>query len=29
MKRYTEAEAMQSGIFEPQGYKLLEKLLQK
>ena len=28
-KRYTEAEAMQSGIFEPQGHKLLEKLLQK
>ena len=28
-QRYTEAEAMASGIFEPQGYKLLEKLLQK
>ena len=28
-KRYTEAEAMASGIFEPQGCKLLEKLLQK
>ena len=28
-RRYTEAEAMAAGIFEPQGYKLLEKLLQK
>lgn len=28
-KRYTEAEAMQSGIFEPEGYKLMEKFLQK
>ena len=29
MKRYTEAEAMASGIFEPQGHKLLERFLQK
>lgn len=28
-KRYTEAEAMQSGIFEPQGHKLMERFLQK
>ena len=29
MKRYTEAEAKASGIFEPQGHKLLERLLAK
>ena len=29
MKRYTEAEALASGIFEPQGHKLLERFLQK
>ena len=29
MKRYSEAEAAASGIFEPQGHKLLEKLLAK
>ena len=29
MKRYTEAEARASGIFEPQGHKLLERFLQK
>ena len=29
MKRYSEAEAMASGIFEPQGHKLLERFLQK
>ena len=29
MKRYTEAEAMASGIFEPQGHKLMERFLQK
>ena len=29
MKRYTEAEAQASGIFEPQGHKLLERFLQK
>ena len=29
MKRYTEAEAMASGIFEPQGHKLLERFLEK
>ncbi len=29
MKRYSETEAMASGIFEPEGYKLIEKLLQK
>ena len=28
-KRYSEAEAMASGIFEPQGYKLLERFLSK
>ena len=28
-KRYTEAEAKASGIFEPQGHKLLERFLQK
>ena len=28
-KRYSEAEAMATGIFEPQGCKLLEKLLAK
>ena len=28
-KRYTEAEAMASGIFEPQGHKLMERFLQK
>ena len=29
MKRYSEAEAMASGIVEPQGHKLLERLLSK
>ena len=29
MKRYSETEAMASGIFEPQGHKLLERFLQK
>ena len=29
MKRYSEAEAMATGIFEPQGHKLLERFLQK
>ena len=29
MKRYSEAEAAASGIFEPEGHKLLEKLLAK
>ena len=29
MKRYSEAEARAAGIFEPQGHKLLEKLLMK
>ena len=29
MKRYTEAEAKASGIFEPQGHKLLERFLAK
>jgi len=28
-KRYSEAEAKASGIFEPQGHKLLERFLQK
>ena len=28
-KRYSEAEAKVSGIFEPQGHKLLERFLQK
>ena len=28
-KRYTEAEARATGIFEPKGYKLLERLLEK
>ena len=28
-KVYTEAEAKASGIFEPQGHKLLERFLQK
>ena len=28
-KRYSEAEAMASGIFEPHGYKLLERFLKK
>ena len=28
-KRYTEAEAKASGIFEPQGHKLLERFLEK
>ena len=28
-KRYTEAEARATGIFEPKGYKLLEQLLEK
>ena len=27
--RYTEAEAMATGIFEPQGCKLMEKFLKK
>ena len=29
MKRYSEAEAAAAGIFEPEGHKLLEKLLAK
>ena len=29
MKRYSEAEAKASGIFEPQGHKLLERFLSK
>jgi len=29
MKRYSEAEAMATGIFEPQGHKLMERFLQK
>ena len=29
MQRYTEAEAKATGIFEPQGHKLLERLLAK
>ena len=29
MKRYSEAEAKASGIFEPQGHKLLERFLAK
>jgi len=29
MRRYSEAEAKASGIFEPQGHKLLERFLQK
>ena len=28
-KRYSEAEAKASGIFEPQGHKLLERFLSK
>ena len=28
-KRYSEAEAMASGIFEPQGHKLLERFLKR
>lgn len=29
LSRYTEAEAMATGIFEPQGHKLMERFLQR